>query len=349
MVQDKTKVKSAWKDLDANGNGIVSVAEVTKWIKAYYPLLDDSKAILRAHKKATKVDGDGDDWIQRDEFEILIVNIFYFCKLGRIFDQLDTDGDHRVDFEEFVGGLKLLNFGIDRESAWKEFCKMDDDRGGKVLFVEFCVYVAAKQWPGGFDDYYQRNESIGASARKKHPGNKIHGRVAGIDDHADIHTTKYDQLEQQVLSQVASKSKAKKMFREMDRDRSGKISQKEFKKWAQQHHKELANPTAIKFAFRKTNEEDGDKYVQPNELQEFFYNLFYFIKLTFVFTKIDKNHDGKVSFAEFTKSLVWVGLTLDTESARTEFDSIDNGGGGNGELDFEEFVGWICSKKIPVD
>ena len=41
--------------------------------------------------------------------------------------------------------------------------------------------------------------------------------------------------------------------------------------------------------------DDGDKYVQPDEFRELFVNLFYFTKLKFVFNKMDKNHDAKVS------------------------------------------------------
>ena len=55
--------------------------------------------------------------------------------------------------------------------------------------------------------------------------------------------------------------------------------------------------------FRNTTaaSEDGDKFVQLDEFRDLLMNLFFQAKLTFAFTKIDKNHDGKVSFAEFCK------------------------------------------------
>jgi len=109
-----------------------------QWIKETYPMLNNKRAILLAHTKTTRLDGDGDEWIQRCEFEMLLHNLFFFNKLIAIFSEIDTSGDGRVDFQEFVAGLDILGFGITREQAWREFNKMDDDRGGLVIFAEFC-------------------------------------------------------------------------------------------------------------------------------------------------------------------------------------------------------------------
>lgn len=57
-----------WSALDSNGNGIVSLAEVDRWIVNAFPLLDHKPALMRAFVTATKREGDGDDWIERKEF-----------------------------------------------------------------------------------------------------------------------------------------------------------------------------------------------------------------------------------------------------------------------------------------
>jgi len=354
MAADKKGADQMWARLDFNGNGIVSMAELDKWIKETYPMLGNPRAMMRAHIKTTRLDGDGDEWIQRNEFEMLMHNLFFFNKLTAIFCEIDASGDGRVDFQEFVAGLDIIGFGITREQAWREFNKMDDDRGGLVVFNEFCSYVSAKMWAGGFDDYYSSREEIGASARRDNPGFKVHGKIKGkkgLDHSADIHTTKYDQLEMEILGHVSSRAKAKKYFRSIDDNNSGKISQKEFSTWVKKTFPALTDKEAIAFAFKKTVHEsdDGDKYVQPDEFRELFVNLFYFTKLKFVFNKMDKNHDAKISFKEFAKGLIWVGLTMDTNTALVEFDDIDAHSGGNGEIDFGEFCAWVARKKIPVD
>lgn len=352
LVSDKKNADKLWHRLDANGNGKVSLAELDKFVIENFPQLNNKKALIRAHHQATFEDGDGDEWIQRHEFEMLVVNLFYFNKLAVVFSSIDKSGDGRVDFEEFVQGLDVIGFGISRDDAWHEFCKMDEDRGGLVLFEEFCTWVAAQMWPGGAEEYFKsRAKNVGAALGSP---KKIHGRVSGttgLDFEPDIHTTKYDQLEMEVLGHCSSQATAKKMFKSIDADKNGKISQKEFITWVEKRYPSLTDKEAITFAFKKTihESEDGDKYVQPDEFKELFVNLFYFTKLKFVFNKMDKNHDKKLSFHEFAKGLMWVGLTMNTADALKEFDTIDAACGGDGEIDFNEFCTWVVSKRIPVD
>jgi len=74
----------------------------------------------------------------------LQVNLFYFNKLWMLYKTIDTDGDGRVDLEEFRKGIAILELGLSDADVNAEFCKMDIDGGGRVLFDEFCVwYVPA--------------------------------------------------------------------------------------------------------------------------------------------------------------------------------------------------------------
>jgi hypothetical protein len=57
-----------WSVLDVNGNGIVSLAEVDRWIVQTFPLLNHKPALMRAFVRTTKREGDGDDWVERHEF-----------------------------------------------------------------------------------------------------------------------------------------------------------------------------------------------------------------------------------------------------------------------------------------
>lgn len=129
-----------WRSLDFNGNGIVSLAEIDKWVVERYPLLNSKPALMRAYKKTTLKDGDGDDWVQRREFIKLLRNLFYFNRVFLVFDNIDTDDDRRIDLDEFKTGFDVLNMeGQDSEQVFKE---IDRNGGGFILFNEFCSWFA---------------------------------------------------------------------------------------------------------------------------------------------------------------------------------------------------------------
>ena len=76
------------------------------------------------------------------------VNLFYFNQVFQIFQDLDSDGDRRLDIKEFRKGLVLLDLELTDDVVTIEFDAMDADRSGKVLFEEFAV------WLGHFDQQY---------------------------------------------------------------------------------------------------------------------------------------------------------------------------------------------------
>ena len=67
-----------------------------------------TRALMRAFKYTTLVDGDGDEWVEPAEFPALLRNVVYFNKLYDVFDQMDTDNDHRLDLDEFMRSLDLV-------------------------------------------------------------------------------------------------------------------------------------------------------------------------------------------------------------------------------------------------
>jgi len=142
-IRADTKTKSLrtalWRSLDFNGNGIVSLAEIDKWVVERYPLLNSKPALMRAYKKTTLKDGNGDDWVQRREFIKLLRNLFYFNRVYLVFDEIDTDDDRRIDLEEFKKGFECLNMSGDYK-AETVFAEIDRNGGGYILFNEFCSW-----------------------------------------------------------------------------------------------------------------------------------------------------------------------------------------------------------------
>lgn len=145
-------LKKLWSGLDFNGNGVVSLAEIDKWVVESYPLLNHKPALIRA-QKATLEQGDGDDWVERKEFKKLIINLFYYNKLFWLFDQADSDHDRRMDFKEFQYMMSMCGVKLSEGKAKAEFQKIDTNGGGIVLFDEFCAYFTKKQCPEGCTDF----------------------------------------------------------------------------------------------------------------------------------------------------------------------------------------------------
>jgi hypothetical protein len=91
--------------------------------------------------------GDGDAWIEPPEFPMLLVNLFYFNKLFRLFDDVDADGDRRLDLNEFKEGILLLDLELEGTNADTEFRIVDANQSGYILFEEFCVWYTGKVAP----------------------------------------------------------------------------------------------------------------------------------------------------------------------------------------------------------
>merc|ERR1719191_378043 len=117
-LNDSTSLKALWKRLDFNGNGVVSLAEIDKLVVemvqggTWPEWLNNKPALMRAYKKTILKDGDGDDWVEKKEFHALLLNIFWFNKLWRVFDQIDTGDDRRIDANEFVRAMGTIGLNM---------------------------------------------------------------------------------------------------------------------------------------------------------------------------------------------------------------------------------------------
>lgn len=153
-IGDRKKIRNLWKRLDFNGNNIVSLAEIDKFVVEAYPLLNHKPALMRAYKMtlSKKGGGDGDDWVERKEFKRLLANLFYFNKIFWVFDQVDNDKDRRLNFQEFKQALTVCGAGMSQQQAQQEFRKVDRNGGGIILFDEFCKYFTEAQCPQAMTD-----------------------------------------------------------------------------------------------------------------------------------------------------------------------------------------------------
>ena len=98
--------------------------------------------------------------------------------------------------------------------ADKIFSQMDVNRGGIVLFDEFCVYVAnqyvdakelAKVFKSTAADPIRADRRAPRKIGRYLPKRKNHTGRKSTDTEADIHTKKFDKREAKVLSHIQDK------------------------------------------------------------------------------------------------------------------------------------------------
>merc|ERR1712137_1440296 len=104
LCRDHAGLKQAWDRLDFNGNGVVSLAEIDKWVVENYPLLNHKPALMRCYKCTMERK---DEFLHRRDFKRFILNVFYFNKLYWLFDECNGD-DRRMTKEEFKHMVQQL-------------------------------------------------------------------------------------------------------------------------------------------------------------------------------------------------------------------------------------------------
>jgi len=145
-MRDQKKLRELWTRLDFNGNNLVSLAEVDKWVIENYPLLNHKPALMLAYKQTSQGQGLHADYIEKKEFKALLGSLVYFNKIFWLFNEVDGD-DRRIDFAEFQRCLVIMGTVMSESEAKKQFDEVDANGGGSILFEEFCFWYATLKCP----------------------------------------------------------------------------------------------------------------------------------------------------------------------------------------------------------
>ena len=132
-----------FKLMDFNGNNIVSLAEIDKYISEGYPLFDNKPALMRAYKAA---DYNRNGFVSLKEFKNLWKYIVFFNNLWEKFEEIDYDHDRRITFDEFKNmSKKLFETDLSEKEARYIFDMIDINNGGMILFNEFCAFMVRRK------------------------------------------------------------------------------------------------------------------------------------------------------------------------------------------------------------
>lgn len=160
--EERAKRLKIWKAIDINGNGYVSLAELDKGLRDALPiptLFDLKKVLIRAFNAAkNKVPPKtkhSDDYIEWMEFRICLVYLRQYFEYYVMFCRVDTSDDFKIDINEFKKALPTLEkWGIKIKDAQAEFNKIDKNKGGVIMFDEFCQYAIKKNLDLEDDDNF---------------------------------------------------------------------------------------------------------------------------------------------------------------------------------------------------
>lgn len=152
-ADQKQKRQDLWDDMDVNGNGYLSLAEIDRGLRDTLrteDLFNAKPVIMQAFKAAKNYgnqDGVGGDYVEKKEFRILLEYLYMYFELYHYFQTVDEDHDSNITLEEFQHALPLLKqwgITVNEEDAEETFSTIDTNNGGKVRFDEFCDWAISE-------------------------------------------------------------------------------------------------------------------------------------------------------------------------------------------------------------
>ena len=142
----KEKRRALFKSYDLNANGYMSLAELDRMVKydKRFEPFRSSKAILRAYKRADDPKKKGHvGWINRAEFRDFLYYLPLYQNLWEHFSKADENYDGRVSLLELKKAEKDLQ--LEPGEVEKVFKEIDSNKGGYILFDEWCDYYIEKE------------------------------------------------------------------------------------------------------------------------------------------------------------------------------------------------------------
>lgn len=334
----KEQIHDMFLKFDAtNNNGLLSLAEIDKYIQHAWPeMFKNKKAIMRAYKASDKSQ---DGFINAKEFEELLYFLFYYDKLHKIFDSIDTNDDQRVSFDEFKKALAALGIPKSSEQELKEeFARMDTNGGGYALFDEFCVYLAKKFGASSKD----RSEIAAKNTVSYEP--TIKKKTQTQTKAIEKGKTEKDVKKSSLNGTFWTDEQVHELFQRFDAtNKNGLLSLAEIDKAARDLWPEVFKHKKALMRAYKSADKSGDGFIGEPEFKDLLLFIQFYDQLYLEFAAMDADGDSRIQFEEFKKGCKIVGLKNMTEDKlKAEFAQIDVNGGGM--ILFDEFCSYLVKR-----
>eukprot|EP00088_Acartia_fossae_P000032 TRINITY_DN10009_c0_g1_i1.p1 TRINITY_DN10009_c0_g1~~TRINITY_DN10009_c0_g1_i1.p1 ORF type:complete len:243 (-),score=68.67 TRINITY_DN10009_c0_g1_i1:75-773(-) len=159
--------KALWDGIDVNGNGFLSLAEISKGIRDVIgvdELFDCTPAINRAfHYSKNRTEGgeQGFDYIEFREFRLFLQTLRMFFEFYQAFDSIDEGDDRKINKEEFANSKDAIERWVGViEDMDAEFDSIDVNEGGEILFSEFVEWAMAKDLNIEVEEFANSKDAI---------------------------------------------------------------------------------------------------------------------------------------------------------------------------------------------
>eukprot|EP00672_Neobodo_designis_P004661 CAMPEP_0174877856 /NCGR_PEP_ID=MMETSP1114-20130205/82464_1 /TAXON_ID=312471 /ORGANISM="Neobodo designis, Strain CCAP 1951/1" /LENGTH=985 /DNA_ID=CAMNT_0016113243 /DNA_START=232 /DNA_END=3189 /DNA_ORIENTATION=- len=318
QVPPKAKCMELFNQLDPNGNGMLSLAELDKGVVELWPDFNNKPAIMRAYKAA---DRSGEGFVTRSEFGFFLRFLQYYNNLWNDFCAADDDGDRRITKDEFMNDAEKLQI----EDPAAVFDEMDENGGGVVLFDEFCAWMAKNKSDWGTEKIDHGDADAEPSHQPKVNKTKVQKNDDPVPDAA-------------MTIQVPPKAKCMELFNQLDPNGNGMLSLAELDKGVVELWPDFNNKPAIMRAY-KAADRSGEGFVTRSEFGFFLRFLQYYNNLWNDFCAADDDGDRRITKDEFMNDAE----KLQIEDPAAVFDEMDENGGG--VVLFDEFCAWMAKNK----
>ncbi|CAG8472287.1 13142_t:CDS:2 [Ambispora leptoticha] len=147
------------------------------------------------------------------------------------------------------------------------------------------------------------------------------------------------------MAEKLDKVKVKKVFDTFDYNGNGILSLAEIDRAVIELYPHLAEDKPAIMRAYKAADTSRDGFIDFKEFGRLIDLLFYYDEIYKLFSKLDRNHDRRVSFEEFQKGHELIGIhTRSKAELKGEFDAIDTNHGGY--ILFEEFCIYAAKQKL---